>query len=588
MMQASEARISELEKASNEVERLKADAATRKEKYVSMKKELAESKKALKVAKRDSARAVQELETVKSDLAETAQRADALMKEGLALSQKQGNHEQVLRKVRKLKRESDAQVEKLKASLDTARKEKEQEIGRAVDRKDKEIECVVRERDEARAALEIAREELDAHSKSLTKRKQDSSAAQKNVQAAKSQLQERIEATRELQARIDSLEKDLEDSQLAMEQREADAERTIEDLRREKNLQGKRLREAESRNEQLAASAASATAPLLRQIEALQSVGKARLDAIDASQDALLVRAVTAEKGEARVTKLLRQAEEQRTQLTIRVAELETGMNSMKSQHSRIKTDAARAVERAKQQEREVALSYAKLAETVAKHESKMAEMSANEVKLRQSRLELQEKVEEMKHSMLEQRQSHEAAVADLESSISEQQRAHNNAVTMLKRAQVGYPSRAEDEWAHDYAAPSQGEILSSTLSLNGAAASADSGGAPLLKSENEKQELSRAIGHAKSLQQKIKTLERGRDALAEELATLSEKCRVQDAEIGQLPVLRAQLAEMVRRNDVALVLLGERDERIEELMMDIQDVKETYRMQIDALTRGS
>ena len=46
------------------------------------------------------------------------------MKEGLALSQKQGNHEQVLRKVRKLKRESDAQVEKLKASLDTARKKR--------------------------------------------------------------------------------------------------------------------------------------------------------------------------------------------------------------------------------------------------------------------------------------------------------------------------------------------------------------------------------------------------------------------------------------------------------------------------------
>ena len=68
------------------------------------------------------------------------------------------------------------------------------------------------------------------------------------------------------------LEKDLEDSQLAMEQREADAEHNRRPAKRKKNLRGKRLREAESHNEQLAASAASATAPLLRQIEALQAL----------------------------------------------------------------------------------------------------------------------------------------------------------------------------------------------------------------------------------------------------------------------------------------------------------------------------
>ena len=577
--ESAETSRAETARLQGELEALKAKGAAHKEKYVNVKKQYSESKKKLK-------QATQELAACKEAREDAEKRAEGLMQEGLALSKKQGKHEQAMRKLRQMKRDADAEVERLK-----------QDMERAVSRKEQDVENANRARDEARAALEAAKAELDAQSKSIDRRKLDSSAAQRDVQAVKVQLEERIEAARVLQERVANLEGELEESRVASEEQQLRSDEDVRQLRKDLEAEKKRLRDAEARNEQLAASATTATAPLLRQIEALQNVGKARRDALDASQDALLVRAVTAEKGEHRANKLLRQAEEDRTQLSIRIAEFETTIMTLKSQQSRVKGDAAAAVERIKRQQKDSSRDLELAKAAVRELEEKVSEMTASSIKLRQSMVADHERAEAQREALQadinKQKREFEAELSSARSEL-EDLKLRVQAPTASSSSPPVAPK--PEAWFEDTYNLSQGEILTSTLSGNGISggdalsrSSADStpvpSGVSTVKSEDLRRELSRALGHAKALKSHITKVERGRDLLVEELAKVTEQQRLQQNELAALPVLKAKLDETERRNEIVLQMLGERDERIEELQLDIEDVRACYKLQIDQLT---
>ncbi|XP_025611476.1 golgin candidate 5-like [Arachis hypogaea] len=64
----------------------------------------------------------------------------------------------------------------------------------------------------------------------------------------------------------------------------------------------------------------------------------------------------------------------------------------------------------------------------------------------------------------------------------------------------------------------------------------------------------------------------------------MTEQCEKLRGEAAVLPGLRSELEALRRRHSVALELMGERDEELEELRADIVDLKEMYREQVNLL----
>lgn len=76
------------------------------------------------------------------------------------------------------------------------------------------------------------------------------------------------------------------------------------------------------------------------------------------------------------------------------------------------------------------------------------------------------------------------------------------------------------------------------------------------------------------------------RDALNMELSNLSMKVEELSAKLVQVEALNANLSEIQTRYDALLQMYGEKVEETQELQLDLEDVKEMYKSQIDQLLR--
>lgn len=83
------------------------------------------------------------------------------------------------------------------------------------------------------------------------------------------------------------------------------------------------------------------------------------------------------------------------------------------------------------------------------------------------------------------------------------------------------------------------------------------------------------SLGEALQLQWELSRRDHERDQLTTELAALTAKVEEQCASITELSVLQ-------KRYDALLQLYGEKLEESEELKLDLQDVKDMYKAQVD------
>lgn len=78
--------------------------------------------------------------------------------------------------------------------------------------------------------------------------------------------------------------------------------------------------------------------------------------------------------------------------------------------------------------------------------------------------------------------------------------------------------------------------------------------------------------------------MERTRDALTQEMAALGKKASMLQASSQAVKTLRQQVAELSKKNDVLLELLGEKTEEYEALQEELANLKLHFRKQLDAL----
>ena len=92
--------------------------------------------------------------------------------------------------------------------------------------------------------------------------------------------------------------------------------------------------------------------------------------------------------------------------------------------------------------------------------------------------------------------------------------------------------------------------------------------------------------GEVAQLQMEAGNLERVREGMGSELTRLSGRAEVADVLEGRLREMEGEFEEMKSKYQTMLTMYGEKMEEAEELRLDLQDVKEMYKTQIDQLLK--
>lgn len=92
--------------------------------------------------------------------------------------------------------------------------------------------------------------------------------------------------------------------------------------------------------------------------------------------------------------------------------------------------------------------------------------------------------------------------------------------------------------------------------------------------------------GEVQQLQWELNRREHERTLLNSEISSLLTRVENLEGQLVEHAALTNQLAELQRQYDTLCQLYGEKVEENEELKLDLQDVKEMYKMQIDELLK--
>jgi len=91
--------------------------------------------------------------------------------------------------------------------------------------------------------------------------------------------------------------------------------------------------------------------------------------------------------------------------------------------------------------------------------------------------------------------------------------------------------------------------------------------------------------GEIAVLQSQIASLEKTKSTLEDELVKFTTRNDELASQVNELQGLRVQMAELSQRYTLALEMMGEKEEMLEELKADLIDTKSLYREQINELT---
>eukprot|EP00092_Neocalanus_flemingeri_P107330 GFUD01137768.1.p1 GENE.GFUD01137768.1~~GFUD01137768.1.p1 ORF type:complete len:200 (+),score=89.87 GFUD01137768.1:92-691(+) len=102
---------------------------------------------------------------------------------------------------------------------------------------------------------------------------------------------------------------------------------------------------------------------------------------------------------------------------------------------------------------------------------------------------------------------------------------------------------------------------------------------------ENMQAQLKLKEGELVQLQVEYINMERVRDTMGQELTKLTIKADQIDNLTVEMAKLKEEYMTLQQKYQTMLTMYGEKVEEAEELKLDLQDVKEMYKMQIDQLT---
>uniref|UniRef100_A0A672HS22 TATA element modulatory factor 1 TATA binding domain-containing protein n=1 Tax=Salarias fasciatus TaxID=181472 RepID=A0A672HS22_SALFA len=380
------------------------------------------------------------------------------------------------------------------------------------------------------------------------------------------------------------------DLRLALQRAEQQQARKEDYLREEISELQQRLQDAETRNQELSQSVTSATRPLLRQIENLQASLGGQTASWEKLEKSISDRLTDAQAQLAVAVEKERSAAEELLSIKSQLASLESQNSTLRQEKARLLAQLETERNKREKLEDDSSREHVELENLRGEH-TRLLEEAKKEKLLLTNQLEMEKmKVEqEKKKCYLAQEALKEKERKTMSHSVGEPPASstpslsRSSSISGADNAGLHTSMLSQDESIDQ----SLGNMTMS-MSMSGTnlyEAARLSGGSSII--ENLQSQLKLREGEIAQLQLEISTLERSRSVMAEELVRLTNLNDEMEEKVKDIPKLKVQLKDLEQRHNTILQMYGEKAEEAEELRLDLEDVKNMYKTQIDELLQN-
>ncbi|XP_029630805.1 TATA element modulatory factor isoform X1 [Salmo trutta] len=545
-----------------------------------------------------------------------------LLEEGEKLSKQQLQHSNIIKKLRVKEKESETKITKQNKKL----KEQEEELKhlqQVLDEKEevekqhrdniKKLNVVVERQEKDMTKLQSDSEELLENNRSLQAALDNSykelaalhkakashaSEAQEAALSRETQAKEElalalVKAQEEARMQQDALVNQVADLRLALQRVEQQQARKEDYLREEISDLQQRLQGAETRNQELSQSVTSATRPLLRQIENLQASLGGQTASWEKLEKSISDRLVEAQAQLAVAVEKERAATEELMAIKAQLASLESQNSLLRQEkgrlHGQLDAEKTRREKLEDDSSREhVELENLRGAHTRTQEEAKKEKLLlTNQLEMEKMKVEqekkkcylAQEALKEKVDLFINERKVLVHSVGEPPAS-STPSLSRSSSISGVDHAGLHSSFTQEDSLGH-----SLGAMTMSMSGTNLYEAARLSGGSSII--ENLQSQLKLREGEIAQLQLEIASLERTRSSMAEEMVRLTNQNEEMEDSVKEIPTLKVQLQDLEQRHNTILQMYGEKAEEAEELRLDLEDVKNMFKTQIDELLKN-
>ncbi|GLV42283.1 uncharacterized protein CBL_03020 [Carabus blaptoides fortunei] len=541
-------------------------------------------RKQLDQAKQDAAGRMSkgELESLLGDKDETIKE---LRHEGEKLSKQQLQHSNIIKRLRAKEKENESTIKHLKERVEELTSETDR-LKRSLTAKEE----VERSQIDAVHQLTAKNKKLDIESSQLKSQLDDVNQKldtfKKSLDAAKKELSDKHRASSELQARqhaLESLENEKRTTQLQNEEiinqledlrhklRNGEQEHLKKEqaLRKENVNLLRRIEDAEARNEELAQSVSQATRPLIRQLETLQATHSMKVGSWETQEQTLVQKLKEAQEKLSVVTDRERTSREECLTLRSSVSALEAKINSTSNQLELLQTQVEQQKTENMLLQQDLTREKNALSEQLKTSEVEIRDLKheINAVK-EQSRLDISSlKAEELKRSFVQETDQMESNM--FQDACPD---TRTTSPTLSLRRLSFSDSLGSSAWQPD----DHMETSSTSRYMN------------VFEIEGLQSTLKQKEGEVHQLQWELSRRENERTYLTTEISTLMVKMESLEARVQEHDTLKEQFSELQQQYDALCQMYGEKVEETQELRLDLQDVKDMYKSQIDELLKQS
>ncbi|XP_025269962.1 TATA element modulatory factor [Camponotus floridanus] len=502
-----------------------------------------------------------------------------LREEGEKLSKQQLQHSNIIKKLRVKEKETDAtiksqkeqieeqntELERLKRSL-YAKEEVERSQIEAVHtltaktkKQEKEILTLQEKLDNTVHKMEAYKRSLDAAKVELTETKETLLAVEEELKEAVNNAGESCQ-----------LFAQVEDLKLKYRQAEEAHVKREEFLKHENSELLKRLEAAEARSEELSESVSIATKPLLRQLEQLQASLLHKSNSFMKQEKMLSEKNIELQSKVENLMEMDRLLREENVNLKSKESQLESKLNlkekekaKLQEAYDKLKEESEKLSEQNKQHQETI-----KILELT--HSEKVQELK-REINALENKLAVEKAATDAErrrnNALLEQQQN-----TDEESRYSPTLSIGQESISSANSAWPGFNDSVFDNSSGRFPPISYESIRAGSSSTS--------------IFENLQAQLKQRDGEIQQLQWDLSRRNTERDALNSELATLTLKVEDLNIKVTETQALNENLRETQTRYDALLQMYGEKVEENQELRLDLEDIKEMYKTQIDQLLK--
>ncbi|XP_065660213.1 TATA element modulatory factor isoform X2 [Hydra vulgaris] len=585
---------------------LKQKNKTDEESFNQLKKTLneTESKFQLVIKERDAlkqklATAEQQIQKSEKDLqlsltqsvAEKEETIKALLEEGEALSKKELENNIKIKKLRVKLKEFMTKNDKLSTTIGELNTEI-QKVNDMLVEKEKENQQQEAEILKLQKMTDLQEDEITALKESIDENDEKYKAMETSIQVAYSEINRlnlekaqmesevneghaAIAMKKELELKIrdlerlssfdrEELQRQMDDLQMAYSRLEQQSARQENYLKREIQDLLKRLEEGENRNQELLQSVSTATKPLLRQIENLQTSHSKHVENWERVEFNLTSRLGDMQQQLALATEKERSATELAEELKAKCKALEVEFRRVKQEKSIC--DEILEEEQSKRKSMEEVFKREKSQNNdIISNLKKMYDGILNEKSLLEDQLATERLHHEHEISQLTFNRSNVQS-----SSLSRQ----ISTDSLVKLDDTGPSQKNSFIQLYPDTLPNSIQDWSSSMRSTTTTASL----------EHIDIQLRKRDGELFLLREEVNSLERTRASLARDLVSATSKLEELEMQSQELQFFKIKYEELSNRYNAMLQMYGEKEEENEELKMDLEDIKALYKQQVQEL----